>query len=751
MIIENRIEPFVVRSDEAVGQALNKIDANNEGFVFCIDDAGVLEGVLTDGDFRRWFLHRTAVDVGQKVAEAMNKSFISASLTDKTERISTLFSDKIKFVPLLDERKRLVGLARRRQMIEGIRIGSCSITQQSRTFVIAEVGINHNGSVDRAKKLVDAARAAGVDCVKFQMRNLEALYRNNSAESQSCEDLSAQYTWNLVSKFELPIDDMLDLFDYSQEQGLIPLCTPWEQASLRILEEYGMPAYKVASADLTNHPFLVDLAMTYKPLILSTGMSLEEEIQESVRLLQDQGASYCLLHCNSTYPVPFKDINLNYIGRLQQIGECLVGYSGHERGIAVALAAVTKGAKIIEKHITLDRTLEGSDHKVSLLPDELKTLVRGIREVEDAMGSAHKRVMSQGEVMNRANLAKSLVINQDLKAGETIQEYMIDVKSPGRGLQPHKKRALVGRIARHDFRQGDFFFPADLDDLQVTARNYGFSRPWGVTVRWHDFKVLLNKSNPDFLEFHLSFKDMDEDYLKYFDQSYDLDLKVHSPDTFEGDHLLDLSNPDPAHRERSVWELQRVIDLTRSLKPFFRRASKPQIIASLGGFRVDRFLTRSEIDQRYEIMGDSLAKLDTEGIELIGQTLPPFPWYFGGQLYLNLFVHPEDTAAFCARHNLRLCFDVCHTKLACNYFKYSFKEFIDQIAPYVSHLHMADASGVDAEGLQIDEGDIDFPALVTQLRLQCPDASFIPEIWQGHKNEGEGFWTALERLERYNF
>jgi len=381
----------------------------------------------------------------------------------------------------------------------------------------------------------------------------------------------------------------------------------------------------------------------------------------------------------------------------------------------------------------------------------MKTLVHGIREVEEAMGSAHKRVMSQGEVMNRANLAKSLVINQDLSTGETILDHMIDVKSPGRGLQPHKKRSLVGRIAQHDYKKGDFFFPADLDDLQVKARSYHFSRPWGVTVRWHDFKTLLGKSNPDFLEFHLSFKDMDENFITYFDKSYGLDLKVHSPDTFEGDHLLDLSNPDPTHRERSIWELQRVIDLTRALKPFFLRATKPQIIASLGGFTVDKFLTRAEIEQRYKIMGQSLDMLDTDGVELIGQTLPPFPWYFGGQLYLNLFVNPEDTADFCSTHNLRLCFDVCHSKLACNYYKYSFKEFVDKVAPYISHLHIADAAGVDAEGLQINEGDIDFPALVAQLGEHCPQASFIPEIWQGHKNDGEGFWIALERLEKIDF
>jgi N-acetylneuraminate synthase len=747
MIIERNINSFVVRADETIGAALRKIDLNNEGFVFVVDDSGLLEGVLTDGDFRRWLLARSAVDLNQKVSQVANTAFVAAGLHDKATDIARLFSDKIKFVPLLDERRRLVGLARQRQVVEGIQVGPHLISPQSRVFVIAEIGINHNGSMDMAKELIRVAKAAGVDCVKFQMRNLASLYRND-ADSLSGEDLGAQYTQNLVAKFELPVQDMLELFDYSHRQGLTPLCTPWERESLQVLEDYGMPAYKVASADMTNHPLLEELARTYKPLIISTGMSQEEEIQGAVRLLQNLGASYCLLHCNSTYPVPFKDIHLNYLARLRQIGECVVGYSGHERGTAVPLAAVALGAKIVEKHITLDRTLEGSDHKVSLLPDELKFMVRGIRDIEEAMGTGHKRALTQGEAMNRANLAKSLVINQDLKTGETIEDFMIDIKSPGRGVQPHRKADLVGKKARRDFLKGDFFFPADVEDNHIQARSYHFRRPWGITARWHDFQVLLSKSNPDFLEFHLSFKDMDEDYRKYFDRAYDLDLKVHSPDTFEGDHLLDLSHPDPNHRQRSLREMQRVIDLTRSLKPFFPRTQRPVIIGSLGGFTMDRFLSRHEVEARYTLLGNSLKELDMEGVEIIAQTLPPFPWYFGGQLFLNLFVHPEDTARFCQEHDLRLCLDVSHSKLACTYFKYSLKTFVDTVSPFVAHLHMADASGVDGEGLQILDGEIDFPALVEQLSTLCPQASFIPEIWQGHKNEGEGFWVALERLEK---
>ena len=176
---------------------------------------------------------------------------------------------------------------------------------------------------------------------------------------------------------------MYTAFDHCKKVGIFPLCTPWDLESLAALETYGMEAYKVASADMTNHEMLTALARTGKPLICSTGMSDEEEIIQSVTLLKRLGTQYILLNCNSTYPPPFRDVNLRYMTRLREIGGCMVGHSGHERGINVAIAAVALGAKVIEKHITLDRNMEGNDHKVSLLPDEFRAMVEGIRQVEE--------------------------------------------------------------------------------------------------------------------------------------------------------------------------------------------------------------------------------------------------------------------------------------------------------------------------------------------------------------------------------
>lgn len=632
---------------------------------------------------------------------------------------------------------------------QSIQIDQFTIDAKSATFIIAEIGINHNGSLALAKQLIDKAVEVGANCAKFQMRHLPSLYHNAGNSNDPSEDLGSQYTLDLLARFQLSPEELFTAFDYCRQRNILPLCSVWDLESLIQLEQYGMPAYKVASADLTNHDLLTALAKTGKPLLCSTGMSTEDEILEAVALLKRLDAVYMLLHCNSTYPTPFKDVNLNYLERLQEIGECLIGYSGHERGIYTAIAAVAKGAKVIEKHFTLDKSMEGNDHKVSLLPEEFQAMVQGIREVEQALGTANPRKLSQGELMNRATLAKSLVINCDLEAGQVITADMIAVKSPGKGLQPNRKSDLIGLKAKRPLKAGDFFFAGDLEQETVKPRNYKFNRPWGLPVRYHDFKTILVKSNPDFLEFHLSYRDLEQDIHQYFDQTYDLDLVVHSPELFAGDHLLNLCALDEKYRQHSVRELQRVIDVARTLKPFFKKASRPLIVGNLGGFTTDAPIHPSERCRWYDLVAQSLSELDTDGVEIIPQTLPPFPWYFGGQLYLNLFVEPDDTVEFCREYGYRVCLDISHSKLASNHYNWSFKEFIEKVAPYTAHLHIADAAGVDGEGLQIGEGDIDFRSLAESLEKAAPTASFIPEIWQGHHNEGGGFWIALEKLEKW--
>ncbi|WP_249137527.1 N-acetylneuraminate synthase family protein [Bradyrhizobium canariense] len=627
-----------------------------------------------------------------------------------------------------------------------VRIGNRLLGDGEPCYVIAEIGNNHNGDFDRAIALVDAAVAAGADCAKFQMRKLDEVYRASSLSGKD-DDLAVEYTLDLLRRFELPIAQQKKIAEYCAAKGIQYLCTPWDAKSVAVLEGFGVQAYKVASADLTNLPLLACLAATGKTLIVSTGMSTTDEIKTAAKFLDDRDASYVLLHCQSTYPAALHNIHLRFMETLREIHP-VVGYSGHERGVAVSTAAVALGAVVIERHITLDREMEGPDHAASLEPEEFKTLVSGIREVEAARGEKlAERALSQGELINRENLAKSLVAARDLPSGTVISDSDIAVKSPGQGLSPLKMPALLGRKLTRAMATDDYFFQSDLDDGTAKARRYRFDRPWGVPVRYHDTKRFLEICEPDIIEFHLSYSDMERDPAAYLSGTYDLGFVVHAPELFAGSKLMDLATPDEALRRYSLEQTQAVIDITRGLKKFFPKTKRPPIVANIGGFTMDEPLPPEEKAERYRIFAQSLKELDMDGVELTPQTMAPFPWHFGGQRHQNIFIFPEESAAFCAKHDLRMCVDISHTKLAANHFGFDFAQGLAQLGPHTAHLHFGDAKGLDGEGLQVGEGEIDFDEIGRVLRKHAPTASFIPEIWQGHKNMGEGFWIALERLE----
>jgi N-acetylneuraminate synthase len=627
-----------------------------------------------------------------------------------------------------------------------IRIGDRSIGDGQPCYIIAEVGNNHNGDFDRAIALVDAAVAAGADCAKFQMRKLDEVYRASSLSGKD-DDLAVEYTLDLLRRFELTTEQQRRVAAHCDSKNIQYLCTPWDASSVATLETFGVHAYKVASADLTNLPLLAKLAATRKTLIISTGMSTSDEIRAAAKFLDDRSARYVLLHCQSTYPAALHNIHLRFMETLREI-HSLVGYSGHERGIAVSIGAVAMGAVVMERHITLDREMEGPDHAASLEPEEFKALVSGIRELEHARGDKlAERALSQGELINRENLAKSLVAARYIPAGTVVAESDVAVKSPGQGLSPLKMPVLIGRRLNRAMARDDYFFQSDLDNSATTARRYRFERPWGLPVRYHDTQRFLEICQPDIIEFHLSYSDMERDPGSYLSGTYDLGFVVHAPELFAGSKLMDLATADEGLRRYSLEQTQAVIDITRGLKKFFPKTKRPPIVANIGGFTMDEPLSPERKAECYRIFAASLAELDLDGVELIPQTMAPFPWHFGGQRHQNIFIFPNESAAFCAMHNLRMCVDISHTKLAANHFGFDFNEGLAQLGPHTAHLHFGDAKGLDGEGLQIGEGEIDFDEVGAVLRKHAPDASFIPEIWQGHKNMGEGFWTALERLE----
>ena len=272
--------------------------------------------------------------------------------------------------------------------------------------------------------------------------------------------------------------------------------------------------------------------------------------------------------------------------------------------------------KLLRSIFTFDREQEGNDHKVSLLPNEFANMVRGIRQVEESLGSNTKRKITQGELMNRTTLAKSVYINRSLNIGDVINKDMLEVKSPGHGLQPNKIKDLIGVTIKRQMTVGDVFYPSDLTDQAIQCRNYQFDLNWGVPVRPHDYEKIIKNTNPKILEFHLSYKDLDINVQSCFKDQINSELVVHAPELFENDLTLDLASDNQDYRNKSISEMRRVIDFTKNISKYFRSQNTIGIVTNVGGFTQDSPLTERQILERYDILLESLSELKDEKVEI---------------------------------------------------------------------------------------------------------------------------------------
>jgi len=616
-----------------------------------------------------------------------------------------------------------------------IYIGDRAVGDGHPPFIIAEIGVNHNGLLDLALKLIDVAVEASADAVKFQKRSLEQLYPARYLNNPNAGEKSIRYLIPILQRVELSDDDYYHIVAYCKKKGITFLCTPFDCVSADFVDSLGVPAFKVASADLTNWPLLEHLIEKGKPLILSTGMSTMAELTATVEFLKSHAAQFALLHCNSTYPAPFESINLRFMERLRSFG-VPVGYSGHERGIAVSTVAAALGACIIERHITLDRTMDGPDHAASLEPQGLKKMVRDIRQTQAALGTGDEKFVSMGEIANREVLAKSLVAARRIMPGETITRDMVAVKGPGTGLSPQMLPQLLGRLAVRVIEVDEPFLPCDLE--QVISRQLERALPlaWGFVARFRDMHEIL-ELQPRCLEFHFTDHDLDDPFPGgRFDQV----LIVHAPEFWERT-LVDLCTDNDVQRIASVRLIQRCIDKARELASHF--ASVPKVVVHPGAMHVDRQIHNTAALEAHLLR--SIAELDHQGVELLLENLPPRPWYFGGQWMTSYFMDADEIERFCRSTGLEICFDICHAKLYCNWTRKSLAEQTERLLPYTSHLHMSDAAGIDGEGLQIGDGAIDFVQFFRQLGDRY-GGTLVPEIWRGHQDNAVGFIIAIERL-----
>lgn len=320
-------------------------------------------------------------------------------------------------------------------------------------YVIAEAGVNHNGNVDTAKKMVEAAKEAGADYVKFQTFVPEKLVSRfaGKAEYQKAATGTEESQLEMLEKLALTRDDFVELEKYCKKTGIGFLSTPFDLESISFLEQLDMDFWKVPSGEVTNLPYLEAIGKTGRKVVMSTGMCGMEEIRKAVAVLEKSGTpEIILLHCNTQYPTPYRDVNLRAMDTMKKETGKEVGYSDHTLGIEVPIAAAAIGAAVIEKHFTLDRAMEGPDHKASLEPEELTQMVSSIRKIECAMGSGRKE-LSPSEAANRTAARKSIVAGREIKKGEIFSEKNLAVKRPGNGISPMRWYEVLGMEAKRDF------------------------------------------------------------------------------------------------------------------------------------------------------------------------------------------------------------------------------------------------------------------------------------------------------------
>ena len=615
--------------------------------------------------------------------------------------------------------------------------------EKPEAYIISEIGVNHDGSLDKALKLIEASHNAGADAVKFQKRKLENIYSKDILADANSAEWTFDYLIPLLKEVELSEDDYRTIKNRCDDLDLDLIITPFDLESAEFAASMDVAAFKIASADMVSFELVEKCASYNKPILISTGMWDSETIEKCAERYKKKKIDFCLLLANSTYPSPYESINLGFLPKLKELCN-VVGYSGHERGVHIPAAAFALGARIIEKHITFDRTATGPDHKASMTPDEWSEMISNIRDLELALGE--NKEVNQAETLAKEAFAKSAVAVRDLPEGHVLQEEDIIFRSPGKGLFPHQVEEFYGRELSRNISEGSYIAESDFEEIIPISKwpKFHFSKKWGVKCRFHDFDEYKQVNSP-VIEFHCSESDLE---LNFTGGSKTSELVVHAPEIM-GRELVDICSRDKRIVDESIKILQRSIDKTIHISQNFP-TSKPKLVMHLGGMSLDMLKEKNPNDEMVGRALEAFGKLNysNSDVEVLPENLPPRPWYLGGQWHQYGFMPPEDMVRFCEYFGLGMTFDICHAGLYCNHDNISLADYASKVKHLVRHMHISDAKGIDGEGVQVDEGNIDFESVFQQIKNS--DTTWVTEIWSGHLHHGAGCRHSLHRLGKYN-
>lgn len=616
-----------------------------------------------------------------------------------------------------------------------------------KVYIISEIGINHNGCIDTALQLINESKKAGADAVKFQKRDLKSLYTDNSINNPNNQEWNIEVLVNQLKKVELSYDEYHIINEECKKLNIDLIITPFDKVSVDFITTLDIVAFKNASCNMTNYDLIDYMGKHNLPIIISTGMWTDEEINNCTQYFKMNNYEYYLLLSNSTYPCPFEDININYISTLKKYSK-IVGYSGHERGIFIPIAAVALGARIIEKHITFDKNQKGLDHKASNNIQEWNEMINNIRLLEKALGN--NKIVNQAEFLAKQSFCMSPYSTRDISKGEVLDKNMFIMRAPGKGILPNELDKYLGTKVQHNIPKDSCISSGYFDStISINSWNLNkFKRNWGVKCRFGDYPQWSVLSAPVY-EFHCSHEDMYNSITGI--SSNTSQLIIHAPETINT-MLVDICAEDNSFQlNKSLDLIQHTINRTIEISKDF--VGKPKLVIHLGGMCLDPVSNNNVYIKRKTLLDRAIknfSKLnyDKDQIEILPENLPPKPWYFGGEWSQYGFMYEDDICKFCDHFGLNMTYDVCHAKLYCNHCNCSLDNFTKKVKPYISHLHISDAIGVNGEGIQIDEGEIDFDELINEL--DDKNFTWVTEIWSGHTNRGKKTYDAMKKLERFD-
>jgi sialic acid synthase SpsE/sugar phosphate isomerase/epimerase len=602
--------------------------------------------------------------------------------------------------------------------------------RESRVQLIAEIGINHNGSSEEVSALVQASAASGAHAVKFQYRNPDRAYVHRARE------LGDEIVRHAISSAFVEPADLCRAADLAQQLGM--------RAGISFFSIDDMPDilelrpswdfFKVPSAELANVELNQELLRRGVTVFVSTGAHSEAEITSAFEKFPTE-ADWVPLHCVSNYPTHMRNARLGYLQWLKGRWNRPVGYSSHDIDWEICLAATLCGAEYIERHITLDKEQEGLDHSSSSTPDEFATLARILAGLPEAISGNHPRSPNQGELANRQNLGRSYFFRRDIARGETIGRESLVYASPRIALDVD----VTDYIGKAAVRDCAAYSPLDRTVVtapaQVSDKAIDFCNALriGIPVRPHDQDDLLRDMPLCTVEYHLSFGDV-EGSDSLVPSPGVRHASVHMPDYISPTRLMDPFADDLDVRSQSLHVLDRTATLAARLQDLMGD-SVPVVgsFPSLDSRRPDYLLSLAAIVERAA----------ERGVQILPQWLPPYAWYFGGSVPVHALCDPAELDDV-ARQGLHICLDTAHLAMSCTYVGSDLDAALARSLPLARHIHLGDATGIDGEGVALGHGDVGSSAMLPSV-LRAPFNKVI-EVWQGHLSGGEGFKNEITNL-----